>query len=122
MTRFVFRLAGCPAFISVLALVACGGGESLPAPGSAAECFNPELFAVGTTYTLDYEETGQPHGFTSHKTTVQASAATGADDRLVVTDHTYAYDVPTPGWSFPRLDETREVQALDGRQIVTKST
>lgn len=47
------------AVVSATGLAGCGGGgDGTPAPGSAAECFNPALYGTGptTTYQLDYQE------------------------------------------------------------------
>jgi hypothetical protein len=93
-------------------------------PGSAAECFNPQLFEVGTTYQLDYQlpdVPGSPGGTTSDRSTVQASADTGPQDRLVVTDHEDHFLRPVPGYIVTRLIQRKLLQSIDGVDILTKS-
>src|SRR5437868_9517042 len=115
MLRLAWRYAPS---IAALALCACGGG-SMPAT-TASDCFNPQLFAPGTAYSLDYKLTGNPGGTLSQVTSVQASPATGPADVVVVTTTDAAFNPPVPGTIVLLPDRRRYVQALEGTDIVTK--
>lgn len=90
--------------------------------GTAAECFNPQLFAVGTLSMLDYDIPGFPHGTLTLKTTVQASPSTGATDVSVFTEWLDEhYDPPIPGFTVvARTVNSTSVLATDGRKLLTR--
>ena len=108
-----------------LGLVACGGGSSVaPAPtpssalsGTAADCFNPQLFAAGTTYQIDYELFGNILGTTTDRITVQAASA-GSQDVLVTTQHQDNFSTPVPSAN-SRVVQRRALQSTEGLVIVT---
>lgn len=102
---------------SALALCACGGGND--DPPTAADCFNPQLFKVGTQYKLDYRISGSLPGTQSQSISVQASPDTGPADVIMVTDFGITHDVPVSTASDPL--RTRDVLTIDGQDIVTKA-
>ena len=81
----------------------------------AAECFNPQLFAVGTTYILSYALEGSLGGTVTRHTDVRSSPADAAE-RQVVTDISADHSPPVPGDVPFRI---RRVQSLNGLQVVT---
>ena len=99
-----------------LAVSGCGGSDEA---GMASECFNPQLFAVGTTYQLDYQLSGgTPPGTRSLATSVQAASGASPEDRMVVTNTSHVFDVPVPGGS--QTSRTRTVQSAEGLVVVTR--
>jgi hypothetical protein len=115
--RKVVALA-CAAGVS-----ACGGGGKAGQP--AADCFNPQLFAVGTTARLDYQITGVFAGsgvsYTGTRTqavSVQPSPGAAGPEVSVITDTTTSTNPPAPGQT--NIARTRELQALDGLEIITR--
>jgi hypothetical protein len=98
-----------------LGLCACGGG-SPDTSGEAAECFNPHLFVVGTSYEVDYQLSGNLGGTRTRAVSVQPGAEPG--DVFVVTDTTAAYNPPVPGGT--TASRTRELKTIQGVDILTK--
>lgn len=98
---------------ALLALAACGGGSS---GATAADCFNPKLFAAGTTYSATYQLSGSFGGTRTRTVSVQAGTAPGEVD--VVTDTSNAYVPPVPGGTI--VSRTRALQTVGGVDIVTR--
>src|SRR5882724_365008 len=105
-------------------LTACGGGGDYAAapgpiaspppsaPTSASECFNPALFTAGTTYQLNYKETGFGFGVGSSSFSISGSvgAATsfnGVDGLTPVTETTtYGTSAPSPATRYVKFERS----------------
>lgn len=98
--------------LTLLTLAACGGGSAV---GTAADCFNPQLYAVGTSYAAMYQLSGSFGG--TRTRTVSVLAGTSAGEVDVVTDTANAYVPPVPGGTI--ATRTRALQTVSGVDIVT---
>lgn len=100
-------------------LAGCGGGgDGSPAPGAAAECFNPALYGAGptTTYQLDYQEKDNSNFRYSRIVTAAANAQGGGlvTERRDLWSSPVNPDGPPTGTAF-----LTTLYGIDGRDVLT---